>query len=67
MNWEEVIIGGVALIWGVILLFTRREILEFSREEGKGLRNRTVINALAITAIVFLFVGGVAIILIRGF
>ena len=66
MEWEEVIIGGMAILWGIILLAMRREILEFSREGGKGLRNREVINALVITGVIFLTAGGIAIILIRG-
>lgn len=66
MNWEEVIIGGMAILWGIILLVMRREILELSREGGKGLRNRKVINALVVAAIVFLPAAGIAIILLRG-
>lgn len=66
MKWDEVIIGCLAVVWGIILLFMRPQILEFSRQGGRGLRNRKVINALVVTAVVFLFIGGVAIILIRG-
>ena len=66
MEWEEVIIGGMAILWGIILLAMRHEILEFSREGGKGLRNREVINVLVIVAAIFLTAGGIAIILIRG-
>ena len=66
MEWEEVIIGGMAILWGIILLVMRREILEFSHEGGRGLRNRKVINALVITGVIFLTAGGIAIILIRG-
>lgn len=60
------IIGGMAILWGIILLVMRREILELSREGGKGLRNRKVINALVVAAIVFLPAAGIAIILLRG-
>jgi hypothetical protein len=63
MDAEGVIIASVAVIWGVILFFMRPQILEFSREGGKGLRNRKVINALVITAAVALIAGGIAIIL----
>ena len=66
MKWEEVIIGSMAIFWGVVLLFNRTEILGFAREGGRGLRNRRVINALAIAAVIFLLLGGIAVILIRG-
>ena len=45
MDAEGVVIASVAVIWGVILFVTRPQILEFSREGGKGLRDRKVINA----------------------
>jgi len=63
MDAEGVIIASVAVIWGVILFFMRPQILEFSREGGKGLRNRNVINALVITAAVALIAAGMAIVL----
>ena len=63
MDWEEVIIGGLAVIWGVILLFARPHILEFSLPGGKGLRDRRVLGTLVITAAVLLMAGGVAMIL----
>jgi hypothetical protein len=66
MKAEQIIMGGLAIIWGIILFFMRCEILELSREGARGLRNRKVINALVITGTVFLIVGGVAIIVIRG-
>ena len=66
MDWEEVIIGGLAIIWGVVLSFARPQILEFSRAGGKGLRDRGVLNALVITAAVLLVAGGAAVILLRG-
>ncbi len=65
MDAEAVIIASVAVIWGVILFFMRPQILEFSREGGKGLRNRKVINALVVIAAVALTVAGIAIILIN--
>ena len=66
MNWEEVIIGCMAILWGIILLVMRREVLQLAREGGRGLRNRKVINVLVTSAIVFLPAAGIAIILIRG-
>jgi len=63
MDAEAVIIASVAVIWGVILFFMRPQILEFSREGGKGLRNRNVINVLVVVAAVALTAGGIAIIL----
>jgi hypothetical protein len=66
MKWEEVIIGAVAILWGVILLVMRREMLELSREGGKGLRNRKVINILVITAVIFLFAAGITVIIVGG-
>ncbi|RJP33444.1 MAG: hypothetical protein C4536_04220 [Actinobacteria bacterium] len=66
MDWEAVIMGGVAVIWGIILFFMRPQILEFSRPGGKGLRDRKVINALVIGAIFFLCSGGTAIIILKG-
>lgn len=67
MKWEEVIIGSLAIVWGIILFFMRTEILELSREGGKGLRNRKVINVLLVSAIIFLFAGGAMIIILKGF
>ena len=66
MKWDQVIMGSLAIIWGIILVFMRREILDLSREGGKGLRDRSVINGLVITAVVFLILGGVFIIIFRG-
>lgn len=63
MDAEGVIIGAVSVIWGVILAFTRPLLLEFSREGGRGLRDRRVINSLVIVAAVFLCAGGTAVIL----
>jgi hypothetical protein len=65
MDWEGVIFGGVAIVWGVILLFMRPEILQLSREGGKGLRNREVINVLVILAVIITIVGGTAVILLQ--
>jgi hypothetical protein len=67
MKWDEIIMGSLAIVMGVILLFMRPEILEFSREGGKGLRDRKVINALAVAGIIFLLAGGAAVIILRGF
>ncbi len=67
MDEEALIMGGIAVIWGVIVFFVRPQILEFSREGGRGLRNRKVLNALVIAAIAFLCAGGIAVILLRGF
>jgi len=66
MHWEEMIIGIVAVIWGVILLVMRPELLELSREGGRGLRDRRILNAVLIAAIIFLPIAGMAIILLRG-
>jgi hypothetical protein len=65
MKAEEIIMASLAIIWGVVLIFMRPEILEFSREGGRGLRDRRFINALVIAAIAFLIVGGVVIIILR--
>jgi hypothetical protein len=66
MKWEEIIIGAVAILWGVILLLMRREVLELSREGARGLRNRKVINILVVAAAIFLFAAGITVILVRG-
>ena len=66
MQWEEVIIGAVAIIWGLILLVMRPELLELSREGGRGLRDKRTLNAVLITAIILLPIAGVTIILVRG-
>jgi uncharacterized membrane protein len=67
MKWEQIIMGILAVIWGVVLFFMRPEILQLSREGGRGLRDRRVINALVIMAIIFLILGGLIIIIVRGF
>jgi hypothetical protein len=67
MKWDEIIMGSLAIVMGVVLLFMRPEILEFSREGGSGLRNRKVINTLAVIGIIFLLAGGAAVIALRGF
>ena len=67
MDWEAIIMGGIAVIWGVVLFFTRPQVLEFAREGGKGLRDRGVLNVVVIAAILFLLIGGVVIIGVMGF
>jgi hypothetical protein len=67
MDLEAVIIGAASIVWGVILFFTRAQIMEFSREGGKGLRNRKVLGALLKAAIALLLAGGTAVIFIMGF
>jgi hypothetical protein len=66
MDWEAIIMGGLAVVWGIILSFMRPQVLEFSREGGRGLRDRKVLNALVIAAIFFLLIGGITIILVMG-
>jgi hypothetical protein len=58
--------GAIAVIWGIVLFFMRGEILEFSREGGRGLRDRRVINALVITGTIFLIAGGLYVIVAKG-
>ena len=67
MKWEQIIMGILAVIWGIVLFFMRPEILQLSREGGRGLRDRRVINTMVITAIIFLILGGLIIIIVRGF
>lgn len=67
MRVEEVFFGLLALAWGVILWIMRPELLKLGREGGRGLRDRRVINALVIFAGVLLPLGGVLLILWRGF
>ena len=62
MDAEGTIIACVAVIWGVIIFFMRPQILEFSREGGKGLRDRKVINVLVVVAAAALIAGGIAIV-----
>jgi len=66
MDWEAIIMGGIAVIWGVILFFMRPQVLEFAREGGKGLRDRRVLNVVVIAAILFLLGGGTTIIVVMG-
>jgi len=66
MDWEAMIMGGLAVVWGVILFFMRPQVLEYSREGGRGLRDRKVLNVLVIAAIIFLLGGGMTIILVMG-
>jgi len=66
MDWEAIIMGGIAVIWGIILFFTRPQVLEFAREGGRGLRDRRVLNVAVIAAIVFLLGGGTTIIVVMG-
>jgi len=66
MDWGAMIMGGLAVVWGVILFFMRPQVLEYSREGGRGLRDRKVLNVLVIAAIIFLLGGGMTIILVMG-
>lgn len=66
MRWDEIIIGGAAVIWGILLLVMRPEILKSAREGGKGLRNPRVLDILLKAAIVLLPTSGLAVILVRG-
>lgn len=67
MRWEELIIGSAAIIWAVLLLAMRGEILELSREGGRGFRNRKILNSLVIAAIILLPIAGALIIALRAF
>jgi len=66
MDWEATIMGGLAVIWGVILFFMRPQVLEFAREGGRGLRDRSILNVVVIAAIIFLLCGGIAIVVLMG-
>ena len=66
MKWDQIIMGSLAVIWGIVLFFMRPQILEFSREGGRGFRDKRVINALVITAIIFLIPCGLVIIILGG-
>ncbi len=59
MKVEELVFGILAFAWGIILLAMRRELLQFAREGGRGLRDRRVLNALVIAAALLLFAGGI--------
>lgn len=63
MDREALIIGAIGIIWGVILFFMRPQLMEFSREGGRGLRDARVINVLVIAAVALLGAGGIALIL----
>ena len=66
MDWEAMIMGGLAVIWGVILFFMRPQVLEFAREGGRGLRDRSILNVVVIAAVAFLISGGIVIIVLMG-
>jgi len=63
MRDEELIIGVLAMVWGIILWLMRPELLELGREDGRGLRNRKVINALVTAAALALPLAGAAVII----
>lgn len=66
MDWEALIMGVIAVIWGVVLCFVRPQILDFAREGGKGLRNRSILNVVVIAATALLLGGGSAVIMFMG-
>ncbi len=61
MESEGIVIGGLAVVMGVVLFCMRSEMLEFAREGGRGLRNRRVIAAVVAVAIAFLLAAGTAV------
>ncbi|MGQ9476147.1 MAG: hypothetical protein ACUVRX_10960 [Actinomycetota bacterium] len=67
MRVEEIMVGVLALAWGGILWVMRPELLKLGREDGRGLRDPKVINILVIAAGISLPLGGLYLIICRGF
>lgn len=60
---DQLIIGVLAVAWGIILWLMRPELLELGKEGGRGLRDRKVINTLVTGAALGLPLAGAAVIL----
>lgn len=67
MRVEEIVVGVLALAWGGILWVMRPELLKLGREGGRGFRDPKVINILVIAAGISLPLGGLYLIICRGF
>lgn len=65
MEMEELVLGILAVAWGILLWVMRPELLTFAHEGGRGLRDRRVINVLVISAAILLPLGGLALIAFR--
>jgi hypothetical protein len=64
MNWEETIFGVLCIIWGIVLLLTRKELYGLAR--GRGLRDIRILRPLLVFLGISLPLLGILIIVLRG-
>ena len=62
---QDIIIGGVAIVWGILVLAFRRELQELAKPGGRGFRNAEFLRVAIIVAGIAIIGVGVTIILVR--
>ncbi len=62
---QDFIIGGLAILWGILILAFRKELGELSKPGGRGFRNATFIQVAAWVGGIAVIGAGIALILMR--
>ncbi len=62
---QDLIIGSVAILWGVIILVLRNELQGFAKPGGQGFRNAEFLRVALVVAGIAVIAVGVAIILLH--
>ena len=62
---QDIIIGGVAIVWGILVLAFRRELKELAKPGGRGFRNAEFLRVAIVVAGLAIIGAGAAIILVR--
>ncbi len=66
MDWENIILGSVCIIWGCIVIAARKELYGLARENGHGLRDIRILRPLLVFLCFALPLLGLYLILMRG-
>ncbi len=62
---QDLIVGGVAIVWGIIILALRKELEGFAKPGGQGFRNAEFLRIVVVVAGIAVIGVGVAIILVH--
>lgn len=62
---QDTIIGGVAIVWGILVLAFRNELRELAKPGGRGFRNPEFLRVAIVVGGIAIICAGVAIILGR--
>ncbi len=62
---QDFIIGGVAIVWGIVMLYLRKELMGFARPGAQGLRSEGFLRVSPVIAGIAVIAAGVALIVVR--